>query len=76
MCLHESGQASVHEHHYVIQAHLVVLDGSPDEVLRRDAEELLGLPGGLYRLPTPGEQEAWMTTQRNKGMIQEGGTGC
>lgn len=80
ICLHESGQVSLHGHHYVIQCHAVVLHGYPAEVLRRDADELLGwgprLPGPIYRLPTPGEQEHFMQTQRAKGMIQEGGTGC
>lgn len=61
----------MHERHYPIMNHHVILDGYPDAVLRHDADTLLSMPSGLYRMPTPGEQDRFMQTQRSKGMIQE-----
>lgn len=57
------------ERRYVILDHYVILEGYPDDVLQRDADELLR--NGLLHLPTPGEQEAWMAAQQAKTMAQE-----
>ncbi|GHO99545.1 hypothetical protein KSF_095930 [Reticulibacter mediterranei] len=57
---------------YVVENHQVILDGFSDDVLRHDADELLGIPGGPYRMPTPAEQEQFARAQQAKGMIQEG----
>jgi hypothetical protein len=57
------------ERQYVILDHSVILEGYPDDVLQRDADELLR--NGLLHLPTPGEQAAFMAAQQAKTMIQE-----
>jgi hypothetical protein len=57
---------------YVVRDHQVVLDGYPDTALRHDADELLHIPNGPYRMPTPEEQERFVQEIRAKGMIQEG----
>lgn len=49
----------------------LTLAGQHELVLHHDAQELLALPDGLYRLPTPAEQEAWATEQAKAGQIQE-----
>lgn len=61
---------AVPQRRYSISNHLVVLTG-PDVVVHHDADELLGMPDGLYRVLTPGEQEAMVATQTKQGMIQE-----
>jgi hypothetical protein len=80
MCVYTSGQASLNagsiggvevpERVYVIRDHVVVLAGHPDGVLHHDAETLLA--SGVYRLPTPDEQEQRHRQQSVRGMIQEG----
>jgi hypothetical protein len=57
---------------YAVENHHVILDGLPDDVLRHDADELLAIPSGPYRMPTPAEQEQFACAQQAKGMIQEG----
>lgn len=71
ICQNTSGKAAVEERRYVIRDHMVILEGYGDTVLRRDAEELLSIPNGFYRMPTPNELDRYHQAERAKGMIQE-----
>lgn len=57
--------------HYQIVDSTVILEGYSDAVLHHDADELLAVPGGLYRMPTPAEQDAYMQVQQAASMVQE-----
>ncbi len=80
ICVYTSGQASLNadciggvevpERIYVVRDHLVILAGHPDGVLHHDAEVLLA--SGVYRMPTPDEQEERRRQQNARAMIQEG----
>lgn len=54
------------ERRYLIVEHVVTLDKQPEPVLQHDWLALCSMLGGLYRLMTPGEQNAM-----NKRMMQE-----
>lgn len=78
---HETGQAALHakrigghlapERQYHIINHKLTLSGHPDKVLKSDAQELLNMPNGLYRMPTPAEQEQWRREEQEANQIQE-----
>jgi hypothetical protein len=84
ICRHESGQITLNAAHiggvevpkrdYVIEDHLVILDGYPASVLHHDADALLAIECEIYRMPTAGEQASFVQKQRAMGMIQEGQT--
>ncbi len=81
ICKHETGQATfpakrisghqASERRYNIVDHKVVLEGHHDDVLKADAQELLAMPDGLYRMPTAAEQEQWQKETEKAKQIQE-----
>lgn len=81
MCRHAHGSAAfpakvIEGHHaparrYAIEEYQVVLSGHAPAILHHDADELLAVPGGLYRMPTAKEQERWQRAQRAKTKIEE-----
>lgn len=83
ICRHAHGSASfpaglveghlAPERRYVIQDHQVVLQGHVPAVLHHDADELLAIPGELYKVPTPAEIDALAEAERVASMVQEDG---
>ena len=59
------------ERRYEIAEHQVVLAGYDDYVLHHDADELLAMPNGMYRMPTPAEQDAQAQAQQQASVVQE-----
>jgi hypothetical protein len=59
------------ERRYPIVEHVVTLDGQPEPVLRHDWLALCSMPGGLYRLMTPGEQNAMRSKLEEQTMVEE-----
>lgn len=80
-CRNASGQivfakALIEGHHaperaYDIVDHTVQLVGYPGPVLHHDADYMLSIPGGVYRLPTPAEQNAQADAQRKAATVEE-----
>ncbi len=78
-CAHESGSAAFSaemieavqapERRYEIVNGMVILDGYPDVVLHHDADELLRNP--LYRMLTPGEQDALAAKEQADSSVAE-----
>lgn len=58
------------ERHYRIADHLLVLSGT-DALVHHDADELLAMPDGLYRMLTPTEQDALVQVQQTASSVQE-----
>ncbi len=81
VCLNGSGSAAfpastieglpVPARKYPVIGYRVVLEGFADAVLHSDADELLAMPGELFRLPTPAEQEAMAKATEQASMVQE-----
>jgi len=81
MCRHAHGSVAFAEetiagHHvparrYEIVDHIVTLEGHLPLILHHDAEELLSMPGGFYRMPTPAEQDSQAKSVREAASIQE-----
>ena len=81
ICRHSHGSVSFPEgliegHHaperrYAIHDHHVTLDGHSDIILHHDAEKLLAMPGGLYRMPTPAEQTSLVEAKHEASTVQE-----
>lgn len=59
------------ERSYEISDGYLFLSGYPHAILHHDADELLRIPGRLYRIATPNEQERYLQAQRSRMMIQE-----
>lgn len=80
-CKHSYGMVSfpasrieglpIPERHYDIVNGFVTLVGYNDTVLHHDCEELLAMPNGLYRMPTPAEQEALTQQAQQASTAQE-----
>lgn len=59
------------ERRYPIKDHVVTLDKQPEPVLRHDWLALCSMPGGEYRLMTPGEQNAMRTRLDQEKTVEE-----
>jgi hypothetical protein len=80
-CKYDNGYVAFHaemiegvkapERRYVAVNGEMLLDGYPDIVLKSDAIYLLSIPGGLYRMPTPAEQDAKANAQRKAATVEE-----
>lgn len=80
-CREAAGQIAFHkalieghhapERHYDIADHTVVLDGYPDPVLHHDADYMLSIPGGVYQMLTPAEQDAIAESRRKAATVEE-----
>ncbi|HET8911890.1 MAG TPA: hypothetical protein VFN23_10525 [Ktedonobacteraceae bacterium] len=56
---------------YLIEGGAITLSGYSDAILHHDCEELLHMPSGLYRMPTPAEQEAMLQKTQQASQLQE-----
>lgn len=56
---------------YLIVDGKITLSGYSDAILHHDADELLNMPSGLYRMPTPAEQEQMFQEAQQASMAQE-----
>lgn len=56
---------------YQIVDSTVVLSGYPDAILHQDADDLLKMPNGLYRMPTPAEQSEMVQASQAAVSVQE-----
>ncbi len=56
---------------YPIADGKLTLSGYADSILQHDLEELLQMPNGLYRLPTPAEQEQFARAREAARQLQE-----
>lgn len=59
------------ERRYEIVDHHVTLEGHPDIILHHDADELLAMPDGLYRMPTHKELDAKAKAKREAATVEE-----
>ncbi len=66
-----AGHAVTCERQYSVEDHVLILNDFPEAVLSRDAGYLLSVPGGLFRMPTPAEQDAIMAAQCAAASVQE-----
>ena len=81
VCRDEKGSASfpaemiegVHApaRRYEIANNQVILDGYDDIVLHHDADALLAMPDGLYRMQTPAEQNEKASSRRKAKTVEE-----
>jgi hypothetical protein len=81
ICKYDNGSASFHaemiegvqaaERRYQAVNGEMVLDGYPDVILHHDADYLLSIPGGIYRMPTPEEQDAKAEAARKAATVEE-----
>lgn len=63
----------VDERRYEIVNGFVTIAGE-DAIVHHDVEELLAVPGGLYRMPTLAEQEAIAQEAQQASIAQEDGS--
>lgn len=56
---------------YEIASNQIVLEGYDDIVLHHDADALLAMPGDLYRMQTPAEQNAASKASRKAKTVEE-----
>lgn len=81
ICKHKNGQASfaaeqiegipAPERRYDIIDGTIKLSGYPDVVIHHDADELLRGHAGIYRMPTPQEQNEMATAEQRKSQAEE-----
>lgn len=80
-CAFDTGSVAFHaeliegvcapERYYKTSNGTVLLDGYPDAVLKHDAQALLAMPGELYRMLTPKEQNALAKARQDASMVEE-----
>ena len=56
---------------YAITDNEIRLDGFDEIILQHDAQELLNMPDGLYRMPTPAEQDVATEVKRASVTVSE-----
>ena len=56
---------------YEIVNNQIILDGYDDIVLHHDADALLAMPDGLYRMQTPAEQNEKASSKRRAKTVEE-----
>ena len=81
ICKYDNGSAPFHAEliagiHAPARSYAVVdgemtLDGHPNAVLCHDADYLLSIPGGLYRVMAPEEQNAKAQAKRKAATVEE-----
>lgn len=81
ICKYDNGSAPFHPEliegieaparSYAVVDGEMELSGYPDVVLSHDAIYLLSIPGGLYRMPTPEEQEQAAKAKRKAATVEE-----